>query len=218
MKEFTDLLKHLSSPADIGIAGVGYATGFAIDVFLFPGGVPPGTTAAVYAIGAVGVKNLAQAIRQKFSSSTLNVPDSGNEDQIRSYRLGNATGLHLVRDKIGPTRITAKVLPFLRNPSSEQDLRAHAVSGNPEAQVFLGLKYYLVAEPMDSANNYRTALDWFERAAGQGHVHAQRSVAIMYDGGFGVPRDVSVAVSWYRKAAARGCEESAVRLTELTPE
>ena len=39
--------------SDLAAAAVGYATGFAVDVFYFPDGVPPGTTAGVFAVGTV---------------------------------------------------------------------------------------------------------------------------------------------------------------------
>lgn len=48
--------------SDAAAAAVGYAIGFAIDIFLFPAGVPPGTTAGVFAVAAVGAKNTAESI------------------------------------------------------------------------------------------------------------------------------------------------------------
>jgi hypothetical protein len=59
-----DILPKLSSRGDVGAAALGFATGFAVDVFLFPGGVPPGTTASVFAVGAAGLKNSVQAFIQ----------------------------------------------------------------------------------------------------------------------------------------------------------
>jgi hypothetical protein len=54
---FSELLPQLTSRGDIGTALVGYAVGFAVDVFGFTGGLDPGTTAGVFAAGAVGAKN-----------------------------------------------------------------------------------------------------------------------------------------------------------------
>lgn len=47
--------------SDIAAGAIGYATGFGVDVFFFPLGIPPGTTAGVFAVGAVGLKNAIQA-------------------------------------------------------------------------------------------------------------------------------------------------------------
>jgi hypothetical protein len=51
------------SKGDIAAGAIGYATGFAVDVFLFPLGVPPGTTASIFAVGAIGLKNAFQVAR-----------------------------------------------------------------------------------------------------------------------------------------------------------
>lgn len=56
-----DLLSKLSSRGDIGAAALGFALGFAVDVFWFPEGMPSATAASVFAVGAVGVKNSMQA-------------------------------------------------------------------------------------------------------------------------------------------------------------
>ena len=53
-------LPKTATRGDTAAAFIGYATGFVVDVFLFPLGIPPGTTAGVFMIGAVGVKNLIQ--------------------------------------------------------------------------------------------------------------------------------------------------------------
>jgi hypothetical protein len=61
---------------DVGAAGLGYAIGFAVDVFLFPLGVPPGTTAGVFAVGAVGLKNAVQAGLEQRSSAKRDTPEA----------------------------------------------------------------------------------------------------------------------------------------------
>lgn len=54
-------LQKLTSRGDIAAASLGFAAGFMIDAFLFPAGIPPGTTAGVFSVGAVGLKNSVQA-------------------------------------------------------------------------------------------------------------------------------------------------------------
>lgn len=50
----------LATRGDVAAAGLGFAVGFAVDVFLFPLGNPPGTVAGVSAVACVGAKNLLQ--------------------------------------------------------------------------------------------------------------------------------------------------------------
>ncbi len=59
IKEF---FEKVSTSGDVAATAVGYAVGFAVDVFLFPGGVPPGTVAGVSAVGALGLKKAADAV------------------------------------------------------------------------------------------------------------------------------------------------------------
>ena len=59
-------LPEWTTRGDLAAAAVGYAVGFAVDVFLFPTGVPPGTTAGVFAVGSVGLKNSAQGAVERF--------------------------------------------------------------------------------------------------------------------------------------------------------
>lgn len=52
----------ISTRGDIAAAGVGYAVGYAIDTYFFPGGLTGGIVAAVSATGSVGVKNFFHAL------------------------------------------------------------------------------------------------------------------------------------------------------------
>ena len=52
--------------------------------------------------------------------------------------------------------------------------------------------------------DYKTAVQWFRRAAEQGHAMAQFNLGLMYDKGEGVPQDYKTAAQWYRRAAEQG--------------
>ena len=47
-------------------------------------------------------------------------------------------------------------------------------------------------------------LEWYEKAAEQGHAHAQNSLGVKYDKGEGLPQDAAKAVEWFQKAAEQG--------------
>ena len=60
--EVKDLWGKLSTAGDVAVAAIGYAAGFTIDNYYFAGGLPPGTVAAVAAVGAVGIKKGFDAV------------------------------------------------------------------------------------------------------------------------------------------------------------
>lgn len=54
--------------------------------------------------------------------------------------------------------------------------------------------------------DYEKSLEWFTKAAEQGHVHAQTELGSKYKSGEGVERDVEKSVYWYIKAGEQGEE------------
>lgn len=52
--------------------------------------------------------------------------------------------------------------------------------------------------------NYVKAVEWFRKAAEQGNDVAQYNLAMCYERGEGVVKDLAEAVKWYRKAAEQG--------------
>ncbi|KAF8947428.1 hypothetical protein BGZ52_007849, partial [Haplosporangium bisporale] len=47
-------------------------------------------------------------------------------------------------------------------------------------------------------------MEWYLKAADQGHMGAQFNIGFLYDDGQGVPQDYSQAMKWYLKAADQG--------------
>lgn len=52
--------------------------------------------------------------------------------------------------------------------------------------------------------DYVKAVEWFRKAAEQGHTLAQCALGYCYESGEGVVKDLAEAVKWYRKAAEQG--------------
>ena len=50
------------------------------------------------------------------------------------------------------------------------------------------------------------AVNWYKKAAEQGHVDAQSNLGSMYYKGEGVPKDFVIAYMWRNLAAAQGSE------------
>jgi tetratricopeptide (TPR) repeat protein len=75
------------------------------------------------------------------------------------------------------------------------------VQRNDQAEL---AQQYNLAEQYYKDENYDQAVQWYRKAAEQGHAGAQYSLGRMYDLGWGVAEDNDQAVQWYRKAAEQG--------------
>ena len=53
-------------------------------------------------------------------------------------------------------------------------------------------------------NNYRDALDWYQKGADKGYAPAQKNLGNCYWDGEGVEQDYKKAAAWYRKSADQG--------------
>lgn len=80
-----------------------------------------------------------------------------------------------------------------------------AVAGDAEAQQELGRMYF---NGLGVSRDYREAVKWYEKAAGQGLAGAQFYLGVMYFKGEGVPKDDREAVRWYTRAAEQGHAEA----------
>jgi TPR repeat protein len=88
-------------------------------------------------------------------------------------------------------------------------LLAKANAGDASAQVQVGERFAANAAALhnviQAGQAYKTAAEWYRKAAEQGSIPGEMHLAALYrDGGKGFPRDMSQAAEWYRKAAAQG--------------
>jgi hypothetical protein len=65
------------------------------------------------------------------------------------------------------------------------------------------------------AQDNAKAVEWYQKAADQGHARAQFNLGVKYANGEGVTQDNTKAVKWYQKAAAQGDENAKKRLKTL---
>ncbi|WP_172920060.1 tetratricopeptide repeat protein, partial [Capnocytophaga canis] len=59
------------------------------------------------------------------------------------------------------------------------------------------------------------AVKWYRKSAEQGNALGQYNLGVMYDYGYGVPKDEAEAVKWYQKSARQGNEDAQKRLKIL---
>jgi len=63
--------------------------------------------------------------------------------------------------------------------------------------------------------DYAAAMRWYLKAVHDGDATANWNIGRLYEFGFGVPKDLDKAKSWYQKAAARGVLEAQDSLANL---
>lgn len=92
-------------------------------------------------------------------------------------------------------------------------VRSAAEQDDAEEQNRLGMMYFSgVGVPKDESK----ALEWWTRAAAQGHPKAQYNLGMMYSsGGDGVPKDAAKAAQWYQKAAEQGDADAQRKLDAM---
>ncbi|KAG0261560.1 hypothetical protein BGZ95_004207, partial [Linnemannia exigua] len=79
---------------------------------------------------------------------------------------------------------------------------AQAKLGDIQHQIKLAQAYKRGSNGL--SQNYKTAMNWFLRAAEQENPSAQYYIGRFYAHGFGVPKDSSIGSAWYLKAAIQG--------------
>ena len=89
----------------------------------------------------------------------------------------------------------------LREDEDLTILLAGAPFNDADSQYIIGLNFH-------NNGDYGQALDWYLRAAYQGHQMAQNHIGVFYHEGLGVERDSVEAAEWYRRAAYGGHPEA----------
>ena len=65
------------------------------------------------------------------------------------------------------------------------------------------------------AKDNTKAMEWFRKAAEQGHAFAQYDLGFMYANGIDVPTDNAKAMEWLRKAADQGHNDAQRKLDAM---
>jgi len=100
------------------------------------------------------------------------------------------------------------------NLSQMEQLLDLAEDGDSYSQLLLGYKYY---NGQDVTQDFKKALQWYQKAAEQGYADAQIYLGTMYHNGEGTSVDYVKAHMWFNLAAAEG-HKRAEELRELIAE
>ncbi|MGD9769418.1 MAG: tetratricopeptide repeat protein, partial [Pseudolabrys sp.] len=73
----------------------------------------------------------------------------------------------------------------------------------------------IYAEGIDGKPDYKTAAEWFEKAAGFGVSDSQYNLGILCARGLGTAKDMIASYKWFSLAAAQGDKESAKKRDDV---
>ena len=76
----------------------------------------------------------------------------------------------------------------------------------------------LYAEGIDGKPDYKTAAEWFRRAADYGVADSQYNLAILYARGIGVDQNILESYKWLALAALQGDNDAAKKRDEIALE
>lgn len=85
--------------------------------------------------------------------------------------------------------------------------------GNDGAQVLAGIMY--LNGDGGHTKDEKSAAYWFEKAAVQGNVYAQKKLGDFYEQGIGVRKNLQLSADWRTKAADRGNTEAQLKLGKM---
>jgi|GEM_PF-1067782 len=83
-------------------------------------------------------------------------------------------------------------------------LQKQAIDGDVDAMYRMGDIYQHGFPQLGIPVYYQQAVEWYEKAANKGYMHAQAALGILYYLGLGVPKNYTKAAEWYMKAAEQG--------------
>ena len=104
---------------------------------------------------------------------------------------------HSNRPTSATERLLKSVSKKLGNPQPPTAPNNPGTTLSPDELYSRGVSHYIKQE-------YEQAVDFFRKAAEQGHATAQYNLGVCYYNGQGVIQDYKEAVKWYRKAAEQG--------------
>ena len=109
--------------------------------------------------------------------------------------------LSLVVAGCGAERSAQRAFEVGDYAASYRQFSALAQAGDPEAQNYLGVHYYL---GLGVQRDWSQALHWYGQAAQQGQPGAQLNCGLMFQNGYGTTPDMGAAFMWYYAAYRQG--------------
>lgn len=115
--------------------------------------------------------------------------------------------------KLSPEELQNLFLACVQGDMNSYSLvMEQARENDPNAQEIAGRIYFTGS---CVSVDYSEATRWYRKAAEQGHVDSQCSLAINYKNGFGVEKDLEKAKDWFLKSASGGSTFAMFSLAEM---
>lgn len=166
------------------------------------------------AINATSIKICDEAYKNKSRDGAycLAIKAKKSEDIIHFYKEASNLGHPLAKNNLAMQYDNLHV-PVLSLEIKKLILSA-AQSGIPHAQVTVG--WWHMTGENGFSKNYAESMQWNLKAYKQGHSEGANNIGELYENGFGVPKNLEIAISWYKKASVLGNKEATERLERLT--
>lgn len=127
---------------------------------------------------------------------SLSVKPNASEPQNLSDQFTLSTQKSIVTPDLSG-QSTLPVQKSIIIPKSEQPKPVHEDVETANEDYAKGLNLY-------EQGKYNEAVDWYRKAAEQGHTQSQTLLGLIYSKGLGVKQSYKDAINWYRRAAEEG--------------
>jgi TPR repeat protein len=177
----------------------------------------PAAPSSVNASGKVGAPQRPSTTSNARGAANLPDPLAPPENFASSDGAGERAQLTPRAISGSDAIVAAAILPQKQQPAlgsargpvaadsppggSVGEMLARAQAGDLAAQFELAAHY---AEDSSTKGNLALAVQWYERAADQGHAVAEYRLASLYEKGRGVAKDIERAKELYQRAAEKG--------------
>jgi len=176
------------------------------------------------AITALGVGNYDEAIQFLTSipdsersgeadvflaAAKMQAEDYSGEDEFyKLAELAASKGEYKVYEILGQMFVNGHFSGVKESDKANECFKIGAEHGN-----VVCMNYYAML--LDDSGKPRESVDWFTKAAELGHPTSQFNLALHYENGRGVKKDIDKAIYWYEKAAENGDEDAPEAIESL---
>lgn len=166
------------------------------------------------AINSTPIKLCEDAYKNKSGDGAycLAKKAKSSEDAIRYYKEAASFGHPAAKNDLALLYANLHLPELL--PEIKKLMISAAQSGIPHAQVSLGWCY--MTGEHGFSKDYSEAMQWSLKGYKQGHSEGANNIGELYEKGLGVPKNLEIAKSWYKKASVLGNKEATERLEQAT--
>ncbi|KAK3817144.1 MAG: hypothetical protein JOS17DRAFT_758409, partial [Linnemannia elongata] len=151
------------------------------------------------------------------NDSLENTPSPQGSQVSKCYSQDSNNGSTIDTQWLEATSYATKRLNDPQDEIAAKDMTlmqtiVNANQGDVHAQVALGDRY---KDGREVQQDYHKAMNWYLKAAEQGHCRAQFNIGLLYEEGhYGVPQNRTKAFEWFLKVAVEGFLDAQVKVLQ----